>query len=133
MSRIDPEVRENAHPPKDDLPPDRNAWIPVAIAVVVVLGSTSVFLVTGHDLFDAMLGGSGMALVGNQAARRIIADGGPLPSVIVGAAVTVFAAILIAKGYDLPKALMGAGVAGLLAGEVAGRMLGTAPQLRRGV
>jgi hypothetical protein len=133
MSTIDPGVRESAHPPKDDLPSDNNAWIPVAIAVVVVLGSTSMFLFTGHDLFNALVGGAGMALVGNQVARRIIADAGPLPSVIVGAAVTVFAAILISEGYDLPKALMGAGVAGLFAGEVAGRMLGTIPRPRRGV
>lgn len=133
MPKIDTGVRAHAHRPKDDLPPDKNAWIPAAIAVVVVLGSTSTFLLTGHDLFDALLGGAGMALVGNQVARRIIADAGPLPSVIVGAAVTVFAAILITEGYDLPEALMGAGVAGLFAGEVAGRMLGAIARPWRGV
>jgi ethanolamine transporter EutH len=53
--------------------------------------------------------------------------------VIVGASVTVFAAILIAEGYDLPEALMGAGAAGLVAGEVAGRMLGTVPRPWQGV
>jgi uncharacterized membrane protein (UPF0136 family) len=119
-----PEARDA--PPPDDEPPHRPraAWL-TAVTMAGVLGCAAALLLTGHPLGDAMAGAAGMALVGGQVARRVIADAGPLPTVIVVLAVAVFGAILIILGYGLPQSAMGAGMAGLVAGEVAGRLPGT--------
>jgi hypothetical protein len=101
--------------------------------VVLVLGCCAALLLTGHTLNDALAGAAGMALIGGQAARRVLADAGPLPTMIVASAVAVFGAVLIITGYDLSHAAVGAGIAGLVAGEVAGRMLGTGHAPGRGV
>lgn len=122
-------VEPGAPPPH----PTGDEWWPTVIAVVLVLGCTTALLFTGHSLYDALLAAGGMALAGNQVARRVTADAGPLPTVIVGSAVTAFGAVLLTTGYSFAEAAMGAGIGGLVAGEMAGRMFGAVRRPWRGV
>ena len=103
------------------------------IAVVLVLGTAAVLLVRGSTLADALIGAAGLALIGNEVARRLIVDQSPLPTVVVGSAVAAFGAVLILTGSSLSEASLGAGVAGVVAGHVAARLFGSAPTSRRGV
>jgi hypothetical protein len=137
MSVINPpDARDDACPLDKDPPhgghDDHRPWF-IVIGVVLVLGCAAEQLLTGHSLRDALLGAAGMALIGGQTARRILADAGPLPVLIVASAVTVFGAVLLTQGYGLSGAGVGAGIAGLVAGEIAGRMLGSVPRPWRGV
>jgi len=109
----------------------RNAWY-AAVVVVVVLGSACALLLTGEPLHEALLLAGGVTLLGAEIARRILADGGPVPSIVVTCAVTALAVVLIARGYEVSDVAVIAGTAGLIAGEVAARVLrSTSP--RRGV
>jgi len=124
----------DAHPPDQPQPLPRPAdsrWLTVT-GVVLVLGCSTVLLLTGTALYDALLSAGGMAIAGNEVARRVITDANPVPIVIVGSAVTAFGAVLIILGYGFPQAALGAGIAGLAAGETAARMFGTRRD-RRGV
>jgi len=114
-------------------PPRTRSHAPTLIAVGLVLACTTALLLTGHPLTDALLGACGLALTGNEVARRILADAGPLPVIIAAAAVAAFGAVLVVRGATLAQAAMGAGIAGLLAGEMAGRMFGSIPQPWKGV
>ncbi|MDG4822878.1 hypothetical protein O7635_13565 [Asanoa sp. WMMD1127] len=105
----------------DPRPRPASTW-PVVLPALLVLGATTALLVAGHPLQDALLWAAGLALVGNQVARRIIRDSGPAPTVVVGSAIAVFGAVLVLLGYGLAEAALGAGLAGLVAGEVAGRL-----------
>jgi hypothetical protein len=109
----------------------RNAWY-AAVLVVVVLGSACALLLTGEPLHEALLLGGGVTLLGAEITRRILADAGPVPSIVVTCAVTALAVVLIARGYQASDVAVIAGMAGLVAGEVAARILrSTTP--RRGV
>jgi hypothetical protein len=122
LNRADP---RHGHPPDDHQPRshDGSKW-PTVITIVLVLGCTTVLLLPGSNLNDALLGAGGMALIGNEVARRIIADAGPLPTVVVASAVAALGSVLIILGNGFSEAAMGAGVAGLVAGEIASRVFG---------
>lgn len=105
----------------------------MVIAVVLVLSCTALLLLTGYTLKDALIGAAGTALIGGQVARRVIADAGPAPTVIVGSAVAAFGAVLLSLDYSIADAMMGAGIAGLVAGEMAGHLFGSVPRPWRGV
>ena len=128
MHVLDPPDASDSRPPAE-LPPSgaTRPWWAAASVVVLVLGCAAALLLVGRDLTQALEGAGGMALIGGQVARRIVADPGHLPTVVVASAVAVFGAILLLIGQDLPHAAMGAGLAGLIAGEVAGRTVGNGP------
>jgi hypothetical protein len=98
-----------------------------------VLSTAAVLLVRGDTLLDALVGAAGLALIGNEVARRLIVDESPLPTVVVGSAVAAFGAVLILTGSSLSEASLGAGLAGVIAGQVAARLFGSTPPPRRGV
>jgi hypothetical protein len=116
--------------PDTSTPSRRNnrSWWPTVVSVLLVLGCATLLLVLGYELHEALLGGAGVALSGNEVARRIITDASPWPTVVVGSAVAAFGAVLIALGYSVFDAALGAGVSGVVAGAVAGRFLAR-PQL----
>lgn len=126
MSVPHPNAALPGHPPDEPKRPSRrnDSWWPEVVAVVLVLSSSTVLLATGHSLYDTLLGASGMALTGNEVARRSIVDANPVPTVIVGSAVAAFGATLIVLGFSFSKAVTAAGTAGLIAGKVADRMFG---------
>ncbi len=112
--------------PSDEPPeaPTTRPWWAGAAVTVLVLGCAAALRVAGYNLEDALVGAAGMALIGGQVAHRIVTDSGHLPTVIVASAIAIFGAILLITGYDLSYAAMGAGVAGVVAGEVARRSFG---------
>jgi hypothetical protein len=134
MSVLDPIEPRDAHPP-DNHPtvPSRSAMWAAVIGMALVLGCATLLLLTGFTLEEALVGAGGMAMIGGQVARRITADAGPLPTVIVGSTVTAFGAVLISMDYSIADAALGAGVGGLLAGEMAGHLFGRIPRPWRGV
>ncbi|MET8526960.1 hypothetical protein [Micromonospora sp. NPDC005172] len=105
-------------------------WAAVAV-VVLVLGGAAGLLATGHTLHESLIGAGGLALIGGQVARRIVADAGPLPTMIVAFAVAAFGGVICVQGATLTEAVAGAGLGGFAAGEVAARMFGTDPRSRR--
>ncbi|WP_157745871.1 hypothetical protein [Micromonospora purpureochromogenes] len=107
-------------------------WTGVA-AVVLVLGGAAGLLLTGHTLQESLIGAGGLALIGGQVARRIVADAGPLPTIVVAFAVTAFGAVIHLQGAILTEAVAGAGIGGFAAGEIAARMFGTDPRPQRRV
>ncbi|MGK5443137.1 hypothetical protein ACSNN7_15170 [Micromonospora sp. URMC 105] len=107
-------------------------WTGVA-AVVLVLGGAAGLLLTGHTLQESLIGAGGLALIGGQVARRIVADAGPLPTIVVAFAVTAFGAVIHLQGATLTEAVAGAGIGGFAAGEIAARMFGTDPRPQRKV
>src|SRR5690242_15502150 len=121
----DPSGVPGAHPPDPASDAGRDtSWWPALVAALLVIGCTATLLLTGHDLLDALLGASGMAVAGNEVARRILADAGPLPTIIATSAVAILTAVLIVRGYPVPEAMMASGIVGLVAGHISGRMLG---------
>ncbi|GIF73701.1 hypothetical protein [Asanoa siamensis] len=121
MEPPEPDVRAAAPGPR------RASWWPIVVPALLVLATTTVVLLAGHPLQDALVCAAGFALIGNQVARRLVGDASPLPTVIVGSAVTAFGAVLVLMGYDLFDAALGAGLAGVVAGEVAGRLSASGP------
>ncbi len=117
-----PQRQPSEEPP--EAPTTARPWWAGAAVTVLVLACAGALLVAGHNLEDALVGAAGMALIGGQVAHRIVTDSGHLPTVIVASAIAIFGAILLITGYDLSYAAMGAGVAGLVAGEVARRSFG---------
>jgi hypothetical protein len=126
-------------PPETGVPdpvPDQPRYLtmwPTVVAMTLVISCTTALLVTGSPLQQALLGAAGMALTGNEVARRVINDAGPMPVVIVAGFVSAFGAVLIVLGYSLAEAALGAGIVGLIAGEISGRMFGDIPRPWRGV
>src|SRR4051812_23114201 len=113
MIQVVPPDTHTSQPPEQ--PRHRFPW-PTVVAVVLVLGCAVALLITGSTINEALAGAAGMALTGNEVARRIVADAGPLPVVIVASAVVAFGSVLAVMGYSLSEAAMGAGAAGLVAG-----------------
>nr|WP_146218313.1 hypothetical protein [Micromonospora acroterricola] len=107
-------------------------WAAVA-TVVLVLGGAAGLLLTGHTLQESLIGAGGLALIGGQVARRIVADAGPLPTIVVAFAVTAFGAVIYLQGATLTEAVASAGIGGFAAGEIAARMFGTDPRPQRRV
>ncbi|MCG5447534.1 hypothetical protein NIE79_006470 [Micromonospora sp. NIE79] len=115
-----------------DPPVQRSSGTWTAVAtVVLVLGGAAGLLVTGHTLHESLIGAGGLALIGGQVARRIVADAGPLPTIVVAFAVAAFGAVIYLQGATLTEAVAGAGVGGFAAGEIAARMFGTDPRPHR--
>jgi hypothetical protein len=131
MTNVSPPEARPEDPPSG--PPSAGKPYPTLIAMALVLGCSTTFLLMGHNLQDALIGAAGMALIGSEVARRVLSDAGPLPIILVTSAVAAFGAVLIALGYDVHEAALGAGLAGLIAGETAGRMFGSVPRPWRGV
>ncbi|GIF16480.1 hypothetical protein [Actinoplanes teichomyceticus] len=100
----------------------RHTWATVLI-VLLVLGGVLTMLLTGHPVGEALMLGAGVTLLGGAVARRILTGAGPMPTVVVAAAVTVFAVVLLVRGYPISDAAMICGLVGLVAGEVAARHL----------
>ena len=97
---------------------------PAVIGVVTVVASTLALLLTGHPLNDALVGGGGIALVSAEVARRVVNDAGLVPTGIVAGAVSVFGSVVYVLGYSLAEVAGAAGVVALIAGELAGRLVG---------
>ena len=127
----------HSHPPAESASPpgpggdEPRAWAAV-ILVVLVLGSASAMLFTGHDVNQALLLAGGVTLLGVAIARRILTDGGLLATIAIAGVVTAFAVVLLIRGYDLSDVAMVSGGAGLVAGEVTAWVLRTSTP-RRGV
>ncbi|PWR10800.1 hypothetical protein DKT68_07975 [Micromonospora acroterricola] len=98
-----------------------------------MLGGAAGLLLTGHTLQESLIGAGGLALIGGQVARRIVADAGPLPTIVVAFAVTAFGAVIYLQGATLTEAVASAGIGGFAAGEIAARMFGTDPRPQRRV
>jgi hypothetical protein len=79
-----------------------NAVWPAVVGVVAVAASTLALLLAGQPLQDAVIGGTGIALIGAEVARRVVRDAGIGPTGIVAGVVS--------------------GLVGLVAGELAGRL-----------
>ncbi|WP_173159050.1 hypothetical protein [Phytohabitans suffuscus] len=119
--------RQPTDKPVQDRPAARPPWAGVSVTLLV-LGCAAALLIAGNSLADALLGAGGMAVTGGQVAHRIVTDPGHLPAMIVASAIAIFGAILLIIGYELSYAAMGAGMAGLVAGEVARRLIVRAPR-----
>ncbi|MEV0900527.1 hypothetical protein [Actinoplanes sp. NPDC049802] len=115
-----------ADPPQDPPAPpgggNRHAWPAVVIAVLVLAGVLAMLL-TGHPLEEALMLGGGVTLLGVTLARRVLAGAGPMPTVVLAAAVAVFAGVLVIRGYLVADVAVACGLTGLVAGEIVGRYL----------
>ncbi len=107
-----------------------NAVWPTVVGVVAVSASTLALLLAGHPLRDALIGGAGIALIGAEVARRVVHDAGLAPTGVVAGVVSVFGSVVYAVGYSLTDVACAAGVVGLVAGELAGRLAGTGRRSR---
>ncbi len=110
---------EPAAAPSPPGPGDDQArgWAAV-IVTVLVLGGACTMLLTGHEIHEALLLAGGVMLLGAAISRRILADGGLLPTVAIAAAVGVFALILLTQDLPVSDVAMACGSAGLITGEV---------------
>jgi len=95
------------------------------VGVVAVAASTLALLIAGHPLQDALLGGAGIALIGAEVARRVVQDAGLGPTGVVAGVVSGLGSAIYVMGYGLTDVACAAGVVGLVAGELAGRLTGT--------
>jgi hypothetical protein len=116
----------NVPPPK---PAPRRRQVVAVVAVIgLVLGFASLLIALNHTLQDAVIGAAGAAVAGGAVARRIVDGDDHRLIVAVLAVVLAFAGVLLGFGYELKDAIVGAGVAGLVAGEVAAWILNTRPR-----
>ncbi|MFC3384692.1 hypothetical protein [Couchioplanes azureus] len=98
----------------------------------LVLGSACAMLLTGHEVTDALLLAGGVTMLSVAIARRVLTDGGLLPTLAIATAVSAFAMILLVRGEAISDAAAVSGGAGLVAGEVTAWVLRTCTP-RRGV
>jgi len=99
-----------------------NAVWPAVVGVVAVAASTLALLFAGHPLEDALIGGAGIAMIGAEVARRVVRDAGLGPTGVVAGVVSGFGSVVYVMGYSLTDVACAAGVVGLVAGELAGRL-----------
>jgi hypothetical protein len=110
-----------------------NAVWPAVVGVAAITATTLALLFAGHPLPDALVGGAGIALIGAEVARRVVQDAGLVPTGVVAGVVSVFGSVVYLSGYGLTDVACAAGVVGLVAGELAGRVTGAGRRSRTGV
>lgn len=112
-----------AEPPPQASTDRRSAWTTwsAPIVMLMVMASALTMLLVGRSLQEALTLAAGVTLLGGEIARRTLADAGPAPCLVVAAAVTAFAVVLVVRGYPLDDVTVISGLAGIVAGEVAGR------------
>jgi hypothetical protein len=89
--------------------------------MLMVLATALVMLLAGRPLQEALTVAGGVTLLGGAVARWFLADAGPAPSLVVAAAVSGFAVVLVLRGYPTDEVALIAGLTAIIAGEVATR------------
>ncbi len=109
-----------AVPANEDPTERRSAWT-AATVMLMVLASALAMLLAGRPLQEALTLAGGVTLLGGAVARWFLADAGPAPCLVVAAAVSGFAVTLTLRGYPIEDVALIAGLAAVIAAEVAAR------------
>ncbi|TDB97269.1 hypothetical protein E1091_08590 [Micromonospora fluostatini] len=107
-------------------------WLPGVIVVIIVTAASAALLTAGLPMDQALFAAAALVLLSGEVARRIVGTAGALPTVVVTAAVAACAGLLLHTGRSLTEVVVAVGLTGVLAGEVATRLLGF-PRPRWGV